>query len=160
MLEKILERNPDILIDPKTHDKLILDKQTSTLHSENQLTSYPMIDGIFDLFPGATDKVSEAYDKHSTKYDDLVKEVKRCSTNFINQYGISKNKFAWQEGYGAFSYSKSQNKVLISYIKNQDRHHLKQTFKEEYIQILNKYNVKYNEKWILKMLFNSSGVEF
>ena len=49
---------------------------------------------------------------------DLVKEIKRCSTKYINQNGFSNTKFAWQEGFGAFIYSKSQIKILIAYIKN------------------------------------------
>jgi putative transposase len=79
---------------------------------------------------------------------DLVKEIKRCSTNFINENRFCKGRFAWQEGYGAFSYSRSQLDRVINYIQHQEEHHKKKTFREEYIEILNKYGVDYESKWI------------
>ena len=57
---------------------------------------------------------------------NLVKEVKRCSTNYINEKKFFLGKFAWQEGFGAFSYSKSHLLNVIEYIKNQEEHHRKQ----------------------------------
>jgi len=79
---------------------------------------------------------------------DLVKEVKRSSTNYVNENKLIYGKFSWQEGYGAFSYSRSQLDTLINYIKNQETHHKKKTFRDEYIEILDKFGVEYDLKWI------------
>jgi len=87
--------------------------------------------------------------KPDKNISQTVHEIKRCSTNFINQNKLLANKkFSWQEGYGAFSYSHSQLPAIIKYIKSQKNHHIKRTYKEEYLQILKKYNVQYNEKWL------------
>jgi len=79
---------------------------------------------------------------------DLVKEVKRCSTNFINENKFFRGKFYWQEGYGAFSYSRSQLDDVVRYIKNQEQHHRKWTFREEYLKILDKFGVDYDPRYI------------
>ena len=81
---------------------------------------------------------------------DLIREIKNNSTNFINQKGWLKNRFSWQEGYGAFSYSESNYGKVIDYIKNQKQHHKKQTFRQEYIIFLKKFNVPYNEKYLFE----------
>ena len=81
---------------------------------------------------------------------DLVKEVKRCSTNFINEQKWLKGKFSWQAGYGGFSYSRSQLDNVIKYIDNQEEHHKKKTFREEYIEMLKKFEVVYNDKYIFE----------
>ena len=75
---------------------------------------------------------------------DLVKEVKRSSTNFINQKRLTNGKFAWQEGYGAFCHTSSSLPRVIEYIKNQEQHHKQLTYKEEYIKILKKNNITYD----------------
>lgn len=79
---------------------------------------------------------------------DLVRDVKNNSSKFINQKDFTKIKFKWQEGYGAFSYSKSQLDRVINYILNQKEHHRKKTFKEEYIDFLQKFEVEYDEKYL------------
>ena len=81
---------------------------------------------------------------------ELVKEVKRCSTNFINEQKWLRGKYSWQEGYGAFSYSRSQLDNVIKYIENQEKHHKKKTFREEYLEMLKKFDVIYNEKYIFE----------
>ena len=81
---------------------------------------------------------------------DLMKEVKRCSTNFINEQNWLSGKFCWQEGFGGFSYSRSQLDKVIKYIENQEKHHKKITFSEEYIAMLKKFEVEYDEKFIFK----------
>ena len=81
---------------------------------------------------------------------DLIKEVKRCSTNFINEQKWLKGKFSWQNGYGGFSYSRSQLDNVINYIKNQESHHKKKTFREEYIEMLKRFEVEYDEKFIFE----------
>lgn len=79
---------------------------------------------------------------------DLVRDIKACSSKYINDKNLSKTKFNWQEGYGAFSYSKSQIDRVIKYINNQPRHHAKKSFREEYLEILRKFEIEYDEKYL------------
>jgi putative transposase len=81
---------------------------------------------------------------------DLVKEVKRCSTNYINDRKWLKGHFSWQGGYGGFSYSRSHLDRVIKYIENQEIHHRRRTFREEYLEMLKKFEVMYNEKFIFE----------
>lgn len=86
--------------------------------------------------------------KPSIAISDLVRDIKNNSTNFINDSKFLKGKFSWQEGYGAFSYSHSQIENVYSYILNQEKHHKKKTFREEYFEFLKKYEINYNEKYL------------
>lgn len=81
---------------------------------------------------------------------DLMKKIKGESSTWINQKGFLKNKFSWQEGYGGFSYGKSQVPSVIRYIQNQKEHHQKKTFIEEYVDFLNAFEVDYDERYIFK----------
>jgi putative transposase len=84
---------------------------------------------------------------------DLVRDIKNNSTNFINKKYV-KGKFSWQEGYGAFSYAHSQVEVVYNYILNQEKHHKKKTFQEEYYEFLKKYEVVFNEKYLFNWIVN------
>ena len=86
--------------------------------------------------------------KHVIPISDLVRDMKNNSSNFINEQKFVKGKFAWQEGYGAFSYSHSHNGKVYDYILNQEMHHKKKTFKQEYLQFLKKFEVEYDEKYL------------
>jgi len=79
---------------------------------------------------------------------DLVREVKKSSNTFINDNKLSRTKFNWQEGFGAFSYSHSQLDNVISYIMNQKEHHKKTNFREEYIGLLQQFKVDYDERYL------------
>jgi putative transposase len=79
---------------------------------------------------------------------DLVRDIKNNSSNFINDNKFVKGKFSWQEGYGAFSYSHSHIENVYQYILNQEEHHKKKTFKDEYIDFLTKFNVDHDEKYL------------
>ena len=83
---------------------------------------------------------------------DLVRDIKNNSSNFINSQKFTKGKFFWQEGYGAFSYSHSQIENVYRYIMNQEEHHKKKTFKDEYIEILQKFEIDYDEKYLFEWL--------
>ena len=83
---------------------------------------------------------------------DLIRAVKSSSSKWINESKFVKSKFSWQEGFGAFSYSKSQLKNVIRYIENQKEHHKKQLFIDEYIEFLEAFEIKYNRKFIFKQL--------
>src|SRR6266481_4526487 len=67
---------------------------------------------------------------------DLVREIKADSSNFINEQRFVRGRFSWQEGYGAFSYGHSQLDTIIRYIQNQEKHHRRRSFKDEYLQWL------------------------
>lgn len=88
--------------------------------------------------------------KPSCCLSDLVREVKKSSNEFINDNKLSKFKFNWQEGFGAFSYSHSQLDKVIAYIMNQKEHHKKKTFKEEYTDFLKQFNVEYDEQYLFE----------
>jgi REP element-mobilizing transposase RayT len=81
---------------------------------------------------------------------DLMQDIKGSSSKWINQKGFIKGKFEWQEGYGAFSYGKSQVKDVIAYIENQEQHHSRKTFRDEYMDFLKKFDVEYDEQYIFK----------
>ncbi|HAP00924.1 MAG TPA: IS200/IS605 family transposase [Bacteroidetes bacterium] len=80
----------------------------------------------------------------SQSISELMQDVKGDSSKWINQNKLVKGKFEWQEGYGAFSYSKSQVPDVIRYIQNQELHHQKKTFAEEYLEFLNKFEIEYD----------------
>jgi putative transposase len=81
---------------------------------------------------------------------DLLQTVKANSSKWINEKKFVKGKFQWQESYGAFSYSKSQRDAVIKYIMKQEEHHQKKTFREEYVDMLNKFEVNYDEKYLFE----------
>ena len=81
---------------------------------------------------------------------DLVRDMKNNSSNFINKQKFVKGKFSWQEGYGAFSYSHSHIGKVYDYILNQETQHKKKTFKQEYLQLLKKFEVEYEEKYLFE----------
>ena len=90
--------------------------------------------------------------KPSCCLSDLVREVKKSSNDFIKEKNLSKSKFNWQEGYGAFSYSHSNLDNVIRYILNQKEHHKKKTFKEEYIEVLNKFEIEHKPEYLFEWL--------
>lgn len=81
---------------------------------------------------------------------DLMKQVKQDSSKWINNKGFVNGKFSWQAGYGAFSYSKNQLPNVINYIKNQEEHHKTKTFLNEYLELLNEFEIDYDELYIFK----------
>ena len=84
------------------------------------------------------------------RISDIVRDIKNNSSNFINDHSWLKQKFAWQEGYGAFSYSQSNFGNVIDYIKNQKRHHSKYNFKKEYLSLLKKFEIPFEEKYLFE----------
>jgi putative transposase len=83
---------------------------------------------------------------------DLMQDIKGNSSVWINENKLVAGKFSWQEGYGAFSYSKSQLSAVAEYIDNQKIHHSKRTFIEEYNKILKDSEVEYDERYIFKAI--------
>ncbi|HEX8019461.1 IS200/IS605 family transposase [Mucilaginibacter sp.] len=86
--------------------------------------------------------------KPSLLISDFAKEIKVESNEFINSKDWVKGKFKWQEGYGVFSYSQSHIDSVIKYIQNQETHHQKRTFKQEYLELLKKFEIQFEEKYL------------
>ena len=80
---------------------------------------------------------------------DLLQDIKGCSSKWINEKKFVKGKFNWQSGYGAFSFSHSHTDAVVKYINNQEQHHKKRSFNEEYVKLLKKYNIPYDERYVL-----------
>ena len=105
-----------------------------------------IVDGVADhvhLFIGL---------KPSMALSDLLRDIKNNSSKFISQNKFVKDKFSWQEGYGAFSYSQSQIENVYKYIQNQEEHHKKISFKTEYIDFLNKFQIDHEEKYLFEWI--------
>ena len=103
-----------------------------------------IINGLADhvhIFLGLNPKLSVS---------ETVKELKRSSTLFVNEKNLIQGKFEWQEGYGGFSYGQSQIEKVYNYIKDQEIHHQKRTFKEEYLEFLNKYKIKFEDQYMFE----------
>jgi len=90
--------------------------------------------------------------KPSMSISDLVRDIKNNSTNFINEQKYVNKRFQWQEGYGAFSYAHSQINDVYQYILNQEAHHAKKTFHEEYLDFLQKFEIEYDERYLFDWL--------
>jgi REP element-mobilizing transposase RayT len=83
---------------------------------------------------------------------DLVRDIKSDSSDWINRKKLVRGKFAWQEGYGAFSYGHSQLDMIIRYIQNQEKHHRRRSFKNEYLTLLRKFQIEFKEEYVFKFL--------
>ena len=79
---------------------------------------------------------------------DLIRDVKANSSGFINDNRFVRGKFAWQEGFGAFSYSRSHLDTVVKYVLNQEKHHANRTFKDEYIGLLDRFEVEYEDRYL------------
>ncbi len=90
--------------------------------------------------------------KPSLSISDLMQSVKAKSSKWINERGLTPKRFEWQRGFGAFSYSKSHTDRVYHYIENQEQHHKKENFKEEYIKLLEVYEVDYDDRYLFEDL--------
>jgi len=90
--------------------------------------------------------------KPSMKISDLVRDIKNNSSNFINEKRFVRGKFSWQEGYGAFSYSHSHIENVYNYILNQEEHHKRRSFMEEYLELLKRFEIEFNEKYLFEWI--------
>lgn len=103
-----------------------------------------IINGMTDhlhLFIGLNPKIS---------ISETVKELKRSSSIFIKEQRFFPGKFEWQEGYGGFSYGRSQIESVYEYIRNQEKHHQKKTFRQEYMEFLNKYEIEFEDQYLFE----------
>lgn len=90
--------------------------------------------------------------KPSQSISDLARDIKAGSSGFINEKKWIVGKFNWQEGFGAFSYAKSQVDTVIRYVQNQEEHHSRKTFKEEYLEFLKEFEIEYNETYLFEWI--------
>jgi REP element-mobilizing transposase RayT len=79
---------------------------------------------------------------------DLVEEIKTAATKYIKKQSWMKYDFSWQRGFGAFSYSRSHIDAVVKYIENQEEHHKKRTFREEYLDFLEKFEIEYDKRYV------------
>jgi REP element-mobilizing transposase RayT len=103
-----------------------------------------IVNGVADhvhIFLGLNPKIS---------ISETVKELKRSSSILINEKRLVSGKFEWQEGYGGFSYGHSQIGKVFNYIKDQEIHHQKRTFREEYLEFLNRYEIKFEDQYLFE----------
>ena len=83
---------------------------------------------------------------------ELMKTVKAKSSKYVNDHSLTPARFEWQAGYGVFSYSQSQVDTVYKYIQNQEAHHKKGNFKEEYLGLLKEFKIEYDEQYIFQDL--------
>jgi REP element-mobilizing transposase RayT len=83
---------------------------------------------------------------------DLLRDIKANTSKFINEKRWLPGKFRWQEGYGAFSYGYSQINDVVQYVNTQEEHHKKASFKDEYLKLLEKFNVDYDPKYLFEWI--------
>jgi putative transposase len=128
------------------------------LHSNFRIKLFEYISGILKgikQFPlavnGDKDHVHIFFELNpSTSVSDVMEKVKANSSKWINENHFVHGKFEWQKGYGGFSYSKSQRDNVIKYIINQELHHKRKSFKEEYLEMLQKFEIEYDERYIFE----------
>lgn len=119
---------------------------------------YKYIAGIIErkghkllVINGISDHVHVFFGMRPTQsLSDLMRELKGDSSKWINEKKFINARFSWQEGYGAFSYGKSQVNSVVDYIKNQEKHHERKTFIQEYKTLLELFEIDYDERYIFK----------
>ncbi|HMS71267.1 MAG TPA: IS200/IS605 family transposase, partial [Saprospiraceae bacterium] len=103
------------------------------------------------IINGVEDHVHILFGMRPTQaLSELMQMIKGDSSKWINQNKLTTFKFSWQEGFGAFSYSKSHVGNVVNYINNQEQHHKKKSFHEEYLEMLKKYEVDFDPNYIFK----------
>ena len=114
-------------------------------HKEQKLIAINNMPDHFHLLIGL---------RPSMALSDLVGDIKASSSGFINDRHWMRGRFCRQEGFGAFSYSHSQLGGVIRYIQNQEKHHARRSFQAEYLELLKKFNVPYDERYLFRPIEN------
>ena len=109
-------------------------------------------DGAYPLSVGGwLDHVHAFFELPVTmSVSDQLQRIKSQSTVWINENKLVKGKFQWQSAYGAFSYSRSQRNPVIKYIMNQEQHHRRKTFREEYLDLLAKFEIEFKNEYLFE----------
>jgi len=142
------------------HAVFAVQNRTSILSNTLKERLFQYISGIIHnhghkliAINGMSDHVHMLFGMRPTQsLSELMQDIKADSSRWINENKMVLGKFSWQEGYGAFSYSKSQISTVAKYIENQENHHSKITFIEEYTKILNDLELEFNSKYIFKLI--------
>jgi len=143
-----------IVFTVKNRENLILQKHKEELHKytagiiqnrNHKLLAINFMSDHVHVFIGY---------KPSHPLPDLVRDIKANTSKFINEKNWILGKFRWQEGYGAFSCSQSHIDKVIHYINNQEVHHKKSSFKDEYLKLLKRYDIDYNEEYLFEWIEN------
>ena len=140
------------------HAVFAVQNQISLIQKEWQDELYKYITGIVTnnghkllQIGGMPDHVHVLFGMRPTQsLSDLIQDIKGSSSLWINQKRFVRGKFSWQEGYGAFSYGKSQVDSVVKYIQQQEKHHKKRNFAEEYLELLKLFGIEFDERYILK----------
>lgn len=140
------------------HAIFAVKKRRSLIQNDWKDELYKYITGIIQehnhrvlAINGISDHIHIFFGMRPTQsLSDLMQDIKGSSSKWINERKFTKQKFEWQEGYGAFSYSKSQASKVIGYIQNQEAHHRKTRFSDEYRAFLDKFEVSFNERYLFK----------
>ncbi len=90
---------------------------------------------------------------------DLIEEIKTSSNKWVKQNHLSRFRFSWQNGYGGFSHSRSQIDAVVKYVMNQEIHHKKRTFREEYLNILKKNDIQFSDDYLFEFFDDVYGWE-
>ena len=132
------------------HENIITKNFRDDLH--RYMSGILKNDNAFPIAVGGwLDHAHVFFEQHpDTKISDLMRMLKATSSKWINDNRLVKGKFQWQAGYGSFSYSRSQRNDVINYIMNQEEHHKNKTFKQEYLEMLKKFEVPYDEKYLFE----------
>ncbi|WP_420387041.1 IS200/IS605 family transposase [Roseivirga sp.] len=88
--------------------------------------------------------------KPNLSVSEVMKSVKARSSKWINEQGFLPHRFEWQPGFGCFSYARSQYEAVYNYIRNQEKHHQKRTFRSEYLDLLEKFGIDYDEQYVFQ----------
>jgi len=131
------------VIEPDWEDRLHMYITGIVQNNGHKMLAINSVPDHMHLFVGLNPKQS---------ISELLMLVKGDSSEFINKQRFTKRKFQWQDGYGAFSHSRSQINGVVRYILKQKEHHSEKTFREEYLEILKKNNVDYDERYIFQEL--------
>lgn len=98
---------------------------------------------------GFTDHIHIFFDYNCRELvEDIVREIKKTSSNYIKERKLVKGKFEWQSGYGLFSHGFREKKAIIDYIKKQEEHHQRRTFKNEYLSLLKSFDVEFDDRYL------------
>ena len=129
---------------PKEHKIEIYKEMTTVLQNQKQkvMAINGMADHVHLLIGQSPDSA----------LSDLVKDVKVASSRLINDKRWVRGHFNWQRGFGAFSYSRSQVSTVAKYIENQERHHAKRSFRDEYLALLKKFDVEYDPAYVFTFI--------
>jgi REP element-mobilizing transposase RayT len=140
------------------HFVFAVQNRLSLIHSKWKSNLFKYISGIIKnnghklfIINGVSDHIHILVGLNPKQsISSLVSLIKSNSSKWVNDEKFVVGKFNWQEGYGAFSYSKSHLPNVIRYIENQEIHHLKRTFNEEYLKILGDFDIDFDVKYVLK----------